>query len=150
MADEEMPEEMPADAVDWISPEGVSLEYLHAIFEAVGFQASIVEGSRTIRIQDEIVARVLLSDDNERVTATAFYTIKPTANREKRLDLANRINQTSVLIRAWIDDDGDLGFGYTLFLVGGITPSALAYAIRTFIDSVKFAVETDDTAGIIS
>lgn len=143
-------DEPAADGAEWVGPEGVSLEYLHAVFEAVGFTAAIDPATRTIRIQDEIVARVFLSDDNERLTANAFYTIRPTAARDKRLDLANRINQTSVMVRAWIDGDGDLGFGYTFFLVGGVTPTALAYTIRTFIDSVKFAVETDDTAGIIS
>ncbi len=157
MAEEELPPEEyageePADGGgDWIGPENVSLEYLHAVFEAVGFTATIDAAKGTIRIQGEdIVARVQLSEDNEQLMTTAFYTIKPTTARDKRLELANRINQTPVMVKAWIDEDGDLGFRYILFLVGGVTVDGLANVVRTFIDSVKFSVESLDTAGIIS
>lgn len=157
MAEEEMPpeeypvEESAEEGGDWIGPENVSLEYLHAVFEAVGFTASIDAAKGAIRIEgDGIVARVQISEDNEQLMTTAFYTIKPTTSRDKRLELANRISQTPVMVKAWIDEDGDLGFRYILFLVGGVTPMGLANVVRTFIESVKFSVESLDTAGIIS
>ena len=66
-----------------------------------------------------------------------------------RLELVNRINEQYVLIRAGIDDDGDLWFDYCVLLKGGITKKAIVQATRVFLMLVPKAVNECDEDGIV-
>jgi hypothetical protein len=92
---------------------------------------------------------VFLSESKERLQVVAYYGIKEEAQRAERLELVNRINENYVLIRAGIDDDGDLWFDYCVLLKGGVTRKAIVQAVRVFLMLVPKAVNECDEDGIV-
>jgi hypothetical protein len=144
MASDEFEGEAIEPQIEW------SLEYMRDIFEAGGVIATIDPATSSVRIQGKFVARALLTEERDRLRFGAFYTLKKTAPRENRLELANRINQFGLLVKSWIDDDGDLGFAYDLLLDGGVSAESLLLTTQTFLAAVQQCVDDFDADGIIA
>lgn len=132
-----------------VTPENISLEMLRDIFDAAMMDIAMDEEKRYIRIKEDVVARCTLSESKERVQFIAYYGVKEDAQRVDRLELVNRINEQYVLIRAGIDDDGDLWFDYCLVLKGGVTKKHIVQATRVFLMLVPKAVSECDEDGIV-
>ena len=136
-------------STELITPDNVTVESILDIYEAAMMEASLDEDKKLIRIREDILARAFLSDSREQLRILAFYGIKEDAQRIDRLELVNRINENYSLIRACIDDDGDLSFDYTILLKGGITKKAIVQATRVFLMLVPRAVNEFDEDGIV-
>lgn len=133
-----------------ITPDNASVELLMEIYEQAYMDASRYEGNQQLRIREEgVVARVFLSESRERVQLSALYGIRADVIREERLELVNRINENYPLIRAGIDEDGDLWFDYCLILKGGVTRKSLVQVTRYFMMLFPKAVNECDTEGIV-
>jgi hypothetical protein len=136
-------------ATELITPDNVSIEMIRDLYEAAFLDATLDEEKKQIRIREEVLARCFLSESKERLQLVAYYGIKEDAQRIDRLELVNRINEQYVLIRAGIDDDGDLWFDYTVLLKGGATRKAIVQATRVFLMLVPKAVNECDEDGIV-
>lgn len=136
-------------ANELITPDNASIELIHELFEQAYMDATLDEEKRQIRLREEVVARVFLSESRERMQIVAYYGIKEQADRIERLELVNRVNENYVLIRAGIDDDGDLWFDYCILLKGGVTRKAIVQAVRVFLMLVPKAVNECDEDGIV-
>ncbi len=134
---------------DLVTPENASIELLREIFDDALMEVSIDEEHGFIRLREEIVAKVSLHESKERIGVIAFYGIKEDAQRIDRLELANRINDQYVMIRACIEDEGDLCFDYTIVIKGGVTRKFVAHAVRQFLKLVPRAVSECDEDGIV-
>jgi hypothetical protein len=132
-----------------VSPENVSLELIRDIYDSAMMEVTLDEEKRFIRIKEDVVARCTLSESKERIQLIAYYGIKDEAQRIDRLELVNRINEQYVLIRAGIDDDGDLWFDYCLVLKGGVAKKHIVQATRVFLMLVPKAVSECDEDGIV-
>lgn len=139
-----------SNATDLVTPENATIELLHELFEAAFLETILDEEQRVIRLKEDVVARVQLSDSKERIQIIAFYGIKEEAQRIDRLELVNRINERFILIRAGIDDDGDLWFDHNIFLKGAATRKAIVQTTRAFLNWVPRAVNDCDEDGIIA
>lgn len=136
-------------SVELVTPENVSIEMIRDIYEAAFMEATLDEEKKQIRIKEEVLARAFLAESKERLQIVAYYGVKDDAQRIDRLELVNRINEQYVLIRAGIDDDGDLWFDYCVLLKGGITKKAIVQATRVFLMLVPKAVNECDEDGIV-
>ncbi len=136
-------------AADLVSPDSVTIEDIRDVYEQAYLDAVLDEDKRQIRLREEVLARVFLSESRERLQLVAYYGIKDDAQRVDRLELVNRINENYVLIRAGIDDDGDLWFDYCVLLKGGVTKKAIVQATRVFLMLVPRAVNECDEDGIV-
>jgi hypothetical protein len=136
-------------SAELVTPENVSIEMVRDIYEAAFMEATLDEEKKQIRIKEEVLARAFLSESKERLQIVAYYGVKDDAQRIDRLELVNRINEQYVLIRAGIDDDGDLWFDYCVLLKGGITKKAIVQATRVFLMLVPKAVNECDEDGIV-
>lgn len=136
-------------AAELITPDNVSIELVRDVFEQAYMDAALDEEKRQIRLREEVVARVFLSESKERLQVVAYYGIKEETDRLDRLELVNRINENYVLIRAGIDDDGDLWLDYCVLLKGGVTRKAIVQAVRVFLMLVPKAVNECDEDGIV-
>lgn len=134
---------------EFVSPENVSLELIRDVYDAAMMEVTLDEEKRFIRIKEDVVARCTLSESKERIQLIAYYGIKDEAQRIDRLELVNRINEQYVLIRAGIDDDGDLWFDYCLVLKGGVSKKHIVQATRVFLMLVPKAVSECDEDGIV-
>ncbi|MGL6073744.1 MAG: YbjN domain-containing protein [Fimbriiglobus sp.] len=132
-----------------ITPDNVTIEEIAKLYDAAYMDATLDEEHGIIRIREELMARVHLSESKERLQIIAFYGLKEDAQRIDRLELVNRINENYVLIRAGIDDDGDLWFDYCVLLKGGVTKKAIVQATRVFLMLVPKAVNEYDEDGIV-
>ena len=136
-------------ATELVTPDNVSVEMLRDLYEAAYMDVSLDEESGLLRLREELAARVQLSESKERLLVLAVYGIKDDTQRIDRLELVNRINENYVLIRAGIDDDGDLWFDYCILLKGGLTNKAIVQATRAFLMLVPKAVNECDEDGIV-
>jgi hypothetical protein len=136
-------------ATELVTPDNVSIEVVRDIYEAAFMEVALDEERKVLTIREEILARVHLSDSKDRLQLYAGYGIKEDAQRIDRLELVNRINDKYALVRAAIDDDGDLYFDYTVLLKGGVTKKAIVQATRVFLMLVPKAVNECDEDGIV-
>jgi hypothetical protein len=136
-------------ATELVTPDNVSIEMIRDVYEAAFLEAELDEEKKQIRIREEVLARCFLSESKERLQLVAYYGVKEDAQRIDRLELVNRINDKYALIRAAIDEDGDLYFDYTVLLKGGVTKKAIAQATRVFLMIVPKAVNECDEDGIV-
>jgi Putative bacterial sensory transduction regulator len=132
-----------------ITPDNVTIQEIFQIYEAAYMDVKLDEENEIIRVQEELLARVHLSESKERLQIIAMYGMKDDAQRIDRLELANRINENYVLIRSGIDDDGDLWFDYCILLKGGITKKSIVQATRIFLMLVPKAVNEYDEDSIV-
>lgn len=138
-----------ASATDLLTPDTVSVEVLRDTFDAAYMDVTLDEEHGVLIVREDVVARARLSDSKERLQLMMLYGVKEDAQRIDRLELVNRINEQYALIRAGIDDDGDLWFDYCVFLKGGATRKAVVLATRMFMLLVPKAVNECDEDGIV-
>lgn len=136
-------------ATELVTPDNVTIEMIQEVYEQAFMEASLDEEKKQIRIREEVLARAFLAESKERLQFVAYYGIKEDAQRIDRLELVNRINENYVMIRAGIDDDGDLWFDYCVLLKGGVTKKAIVQATRVFLMLVPRAVNECDEEGIV-
>ena len=137
-------------SIELLNPDNTTIELIQEIFEQAYMDATLDEEKRQIRLREEgVIARAYLSESKERLQLYALYGIKEEAQRAERLELANRINENYVLIRAGIDDDGDLWFDYCVLLKGGVTRKAIVQATRIFMMLFPKAVNECDDESIV-
>ena len=136
-------------SVELVTPDNVSIELIRDVYEAAYMEVTLDEEKKQLRIREEVLARAFLSESKERLQLVAYYGIKDDAQRIDRLELVNRVNENYVLIRAGIDEDGDLWFDYTILLKGGVTKKAIVQATRVFLMLVPRAVNECDEDGIV-
>ena len=136
-------------ATELVTPDTLSAEGLRDIYEQAYMDVTLDEEHGLIRIREELLARAHLSESRERIQLLAVYGLKDDAQRIDRLELVNRINENYVLIRAGIDDDGDLWFDYCILVKGGVTKKAIVQATRAFLTLVPKAVNECDEEGIV-
>ncbi|OWK41670.1 YbjN domain-containing protein [Fimbriiglobus ruber] len=138
-----------SQTTDLVTPDNVTIEMIRDIYDAAFMEATLDEEKKQIRIREEVLARAFLAESKERLQLVAYYGIKEDAQRIDRLELVNRVNENYVLIRAGIDDDGDLWFDYCVLLKGGVTKKAIVQATRVFLMLVPRAVNECDEDGIV-
>ena len=136
-------------ATELVTPDNVSVEMLRDLYDAAYMDVTLDEEHGVLRIREELAARAHLSESKERIQLLAVYGVKEEAQRIERLELVNRINENYVLIRAGIDDDGDLWFDYCILVKGGLTKKAIVQATRAFLMLVPKAVNECDEDGIV-
>ena len=136
-------------ATELVTPDNVSVEMLRDLYEAAYMDVTLDEEHGVLRLREELAARAHLSESKERIQLLAVYGVKEEAQRIERLELVNRINENYVLIRAGIDDDGDLWFDQCILLKGGVTKKAIVLATRAFLTLVPKAVNECDEDGIV-
>jgi hypothetical protein len=136
-------------SIEILTPETITPELLFEIYEQAYMDVTLDDENGVIRIKEELLARAHLSESKERLQFVAVYGIKDEAQRIDRLELVNRINENYVMIRAGIDDDGDLWFDYCMLIKGGVTKKAIVQATRIFLMLVPKAVNEYDEDSIV-
>jgi len=132
-----------------VTPDNATTELLLEIYEQAFMEVSADEEGNGIRLLEEVRARAFLNDASDRIQIGALYGIKEDAQRIDRLELANRINDRFAVVRAAIDDDGDLLFDYCIVIRGGVTKKAVVQATRLFLTLVTRAVNECDEDEIV-
>ena len=126
-----------------ISPETVTVDKLHALFDAALFKVSREDGSEALKIAGEQVLWVVLIESKRHLRYVGMFAIPDGPDTGERLALANRINDHLMSIRAAVSGDQKdrLCLDHYVSLDGGVTSRNIALAFKQFEELVAAAIQ---------
>jgi hypothetical protein len=132
---------MPADL---FTLDNLSIEALHATFEAAMFDAA-VDNDGDLVVNDKYKMIVTIHGD-DLIRLLCVFGVNEDAGEEAGNALCNRINDGLILIRASMHDATTLLLDWYLPVRGGIAKKAVVMAFRKFSDTVALVgqYDTDD------
>jgi hypothetical protein len=143
------PAPRPAPAVEMVTEANLSRDGLKAAFDAAKLATSIdAAGNLMVRIGDTSV-HVLPSKDVIRLVA--HFAFAPRATLMEKLDLANRINDGYIVVRAAVPADriGDLNLDLYIVLGSGVSRANVVTSTRRFVDIVVEAIAALDSEQLL-
>jgi Putative bacterial sensory transduction regulator len=132
-----------------LHPDDITLESISQLLDDALFEVELDEENQSILLREDILARIRLSESNDRMLCICYYRIKEDAQRIERLELVNRINDQYVLVRAAVGDEDELWIDYSIVLKGGVTRKQVAQAVRMFLKVAELAVKDSDEDNIV-
>lgn len=117
---------------DLITPENLSNELLHSIFDAA-FMETSWDSEGGLRVTDNISCFVFPSKDGDRITLISMFRFKEDATQSERLICVNNINKQYAMIRATSSENDNLHIVYDIWVKGGITKKAVVLATKFFL-----------------
>lgn len=141
-----------ADPVARISEQEMSVETLERLFRSAYFKAA-AEGDNRLIVQVSADRSVRIQIDRQHKLLFFFkvFGFKGGAQESRRLDLANRINNSVILVRASVPDDHDdsLVLDYYLSYQDAVLAPQVVNAAREFSDVAVKAVSQFDSEDIV-
>lgn len=141
---------MSSPASPPLMPEGFSLKQLAELYEQAFFTITLFEDAELLKIREEVVAEAVLLVKPDRLQLRAYYAIDDDTEPSLPLQLVNRINARSAVVRAYQDEESDLVLSHTILLKGGVTKKAILEATRHFLAEVPEVIHQCDVDNIIS
>lgn len=134
-----------AAAPDLVTEANLSRDGLKAMFDAAKLPTAIEGGEKLTVKVGAVVVYVLPGKDRVRLLAT--YSFAARAAYQEKLDLANRINDGYIVIRAAIPADrpGEIAIDHYILLGTGVSRATVVAVTRRFADIVREAVDALDT-----
>ena len=139
----------PAAGADMVSEATVSRDMLKAMYDAAKVPASLDGGGNLILNLSQVKVFVLPGKDSVRLMAS--YDFAPRATWQEKLDLANRINDEYIMVRALLPEKwpGTLSLDYYVMLGAGISRATMVAITRRFAEVVVEAIGATDTDRLI-
>ncbi|MEE6263348.1 YbjN domain-containing protein [Plantactinospora sonchi] len=130
-----------------LTPEDVSTDRLQKIFDQAYLETSI-DDDGDLEVTDGISCWVRGSSDGRRIQLMTLVQADPAATMESRLQLANRINDEMMVVRAAATGEDGFCFDHYLNVAGGLPVRNLVMSVRDFLHAVRAAFQFDE-AGIL-
>lgn len=127
---------------DLVRPSDVTKDFLYAFFNDAYFNVHR-DDVGDVYLKEPFTVWVFPQGEGEQIRLMAQFAGNADMPRIAKLEYANSINDKLKLLRAYVDDDEDLGFDYYVSLEGGITRRSIALAARRFIEYVRTALQRD-------
>ncbi len=137
-------------AVEMVTEANLSRDGLKAGFDAAKMTTAIdAAGNLTVAFPQ---VRVHVLPAKEVVRLLASFSFAPRAAMQEKLDLANRINDGYIVVRAAVPADraGELSVDHYIVLGPGVSRAAIAATTRRFADVVVEAVGALDTDKLLN
>ncbi|MCC6718870.1 MAG: YbjN domain-containing protein [Acetobacteraceae bacterium] len=139
----------PAPAADMVTEATLSRDALRAAYTAAKLPNALDQGGNlTVRAGD-VTLYVLPAKDSIRLLVS--YAFVPRAALPERLDLANRINDGYIAVRATIaaDKPGEITIDHYILLGAGISRATILAVTRRFADIMREAITATDTERLL-
>lgn len=118
--------------------EDLGLQVLYGIFESALLSPSFHEDNR-LRIEDGGTGCWLfIADDLMRFAC--WYSTRTSVSQEAKLRNANLVNENRRIVRASVDEDGDLALDWYVSLQGGLTKHQIVSSGKSFLAAVRAAL----------
>jgi hypothetical protein len=136
-------------AEDLMHPETLSIEAVRAAFDAAMYDVAL-DGELRMRVSSGYLFWVTLAESRRFLRFTAVFRFTDGSDLPARLELANRINDDLVMIRAAASGEQHerLWLDYYVWLDGGMPRKNVVLAFRQFEALVEAALKKD-TGGLI-
>ncbi len=134
---------------DLVSEATVSRDMLKAMYDAAKVPAALDGGGNLTVTLPQLKVFVLPGKDSVRLMAS--YDFAPRATWQEKLDLANRINDEYIMVRALLPETrpGTLSVDYYVMLGAGISRASMVAITKRFGEVVVEAIATQDTDRLI-
>lgn len=137
---------MPAAEV--LLPEDISLEPLQALYDSAGLETQI-DSDGDLVVTSGVTCYAIPTQHRDRIMLLAFLGTKDDANRDQKLEFANRVNNQLSTVRARVNQKERVVFDYHIPVEGGITGDAIVAATQFFLQATAHAVGQCDEANIV-
>lgn len=132
-------------ADDQLTPETVTIERLHALFDAALYEVALQDDGHTLRITGDNILWITLADSRQSVRFIGVFALRDGTELGARLALANRINDHLIIVRAAVSGEQNerLWIDQYVWLAGGVAQKNVALAFRQFEGLVAAAIKED-------
>jgi len=136
-------------AADMVTEANLSRDGLKAAFDAAKMTTAIDGGGNLTVTLPQVLVHVLPAKDTVRLMVS--FTFAPRAAMQERLDLANRINDGYIMVRATVPAEraGELSVDHYIVLGPGVSRAVIVAATRRFADVVVEAIRATDTDNLL-
>jgi hypothetical protein len=132
---------MPTE--DLITPETVTKEDLHALFEQAFFTTRF-DSDGDLVVKDRYNTFVMPAEDGRHIRLMSLFGAKEGVALDAKLRLANRVNEKLLLVRSYVDEGGRFVFEHYIWLEGGVTKRNVVLATRSFQHVLSRLGELDE------
>lgn len=117
--------------IDLISEDNITVQTLREVFEAALFDTHL-DSDGDLVVKDGY--KIIVTPHGSRfIRFLTMFRLKEDCGRDSRLELANRINDSLILVRASVNADRILILDYYLPVMGGgISRKGLVMSFRAF------------------
>ncbi len=129
---------------DLITPDSLSKELLHSIFDAAYMEPSW-DDDGDLRVKDDIHCFVIPSEKKDRIRLMSIFGFKENSSQSQRLECVNNINLEYTIVRASSGDNNILRFDFYINVQGGITRKNIVMAVKNFLSIPLTAVADHGT-----
>ncbi|MGW0433718.1 YbjN domain-containing protein [Micromonospora sp. NPDC003197] len=126
-----------------LNPEDVTTEGLRKIFDDAYLETSL-DGDGDLVVRDNYSVLVLPRENGERIRLMSMFGVDPESALEDRLQLANKINDVMVLVRASLSQHGGFCFDYDITVTGGLPIRTFMATFRRFLRCMEEALTLDE------
>jgi hypothetical protein len=132
-----------------VTAASLNKDALKAVFDQAKLPTLVDEAGNLLVKGEQVTAYVLPGNDTIRFLTT--FTFLPKATLAERFDLANRINDDYILVRATIrgENQRELHMDYYVLVGPGVSRAVVVAAARRFLEVVTEAVPASDTERLI-
>lgn len=136
-------------AIEMVTEANLSRDGLKAAFDAAKMTTAIDAAGNLTVASPQVRVNVVPAKDVVRLLVS--FSFAPRAAMQERLDLANRINDGFIMVRAAVpaDREGELSVDHYIVLGPGLSRAAIAATTRRFADVVVEAVGALDTDNLL-
>lgn len=127
-----------------VQPEDITIEFLEELFDAAYMRVSRKDDG--VLLTEDFKVYVEPQGEGKRLSLTVLFGLRESAPLEERFDFVNRINDSLIVVRAYVTGTARdaLVLDYYVSVEGGVTARSLVYAVKTFQQLVKAALNKDE------
>lgn len=136
-------------APELVTEANLSRDLMKAVYDAAKVPAALDGGGNLVVNLPQLKVFVLPGKDSVRLMAS--YDFAPRATWQEKLDLANRINDEYIMVRALLPEKrpATLSVDYYVMIGAGISRATLVAITRRFGEVVVEAIGATDTDRLI-
>lgn len=129
-------------------PKDISRDFLRELYDSAYMNVSL-DDDGDVCLQENYTCWVFPQSDGRYIRLMSQFLASPGSLLPERHNFVNRINYDLKLVRAYVRENGNLGFDYTIVVEGGITRRNIVVATRLFLSLVDDVghLDTDDVMG---
>lgn len=134
---------------DVVTDGALTKELLKAIYDAAKLPAALDAAGNLVVKAGQTSAYALPAKDSLRLLVR--FDFQPKATLMEKLDLANRINDEYIVVRATVRGEklGEIHLDYYVLLGAGVSRATLVAATRRYLEIVPEAIDAMDTERLI-
>jgi len=152
LAQGSLPAPRPAQArapAEMLTEANLSRDALRAVFEAAKLPTSLDQGGNLKVTVAPVTFYALAGKDHVRLLAT--YGFNARAAYQEKLDLANRINDGFIVVRATVpaEKPREIAIDHYILLGPGVSRAGVVAAARRFGEIIREALAAVDSDGLL-